>query len=90
MIPQENNAGKILQKMYSIFHKSTNSENDGLLAERLIATVSRFGLKIKPYENGNLKDEMELCRLQTVRILQVPLQPQDENIQVLLLCEWNT
>ena len=43
MIPQEKNAGKTLQsfgsKMYLIFLKSTNSEHEGFLAERLIATM---------------------------------------------------
>ncbi len=43
------------RKMYSIFHKSTNSEDAGIIAERLIATMNGFGLEIKSYEEGNLK-----------------------------------
>ncbi len=45
-------------KMYSIFHKSTNSKHKGFLAERLVATMDRFGLEIEPYEEGILKHAM--------------------------------
>ncbi len=45
-------------KMYSIFHKSINSEHEGFLAERLISTMDWFGLEIEPYEGGNLKHAM--------------------------------
>ncbi len=43
-------------KMYSIFHKSTNSEHKGFLAERLIATMDRFSPETEPYEEGNPKN----------------------------------
>ncbi len=36
-------------KMYSIFHKATNFEHDGFLAERFIVTMDRFGLEMEPY-----------------------------------------
>ncbi len=52
------NPTEFWSKMYSIFHKSTKSEHEGFLAERLIATMDRFGLEIKPYEEGNLKHAM--------------------------------
>ncbi len=45
-------------KMYSIFHKSTNSEHEGFLAKRLVATMDQLGLEIEPYEKGNLKHAM--------------------------------
>ena len=52
------NPSEFWGKMFSIFHKSTNSEHEGFLAERLIATMDRFGLEIEPYERGNLKHAM--------------------------------
>ncbi len=63
MILQEKNAGKtnptkFLSKMYSIFHKTKNSEHEGFFTERLTASMDRFGLEIEPNEVGNLKHAM--------------------------------
>ncbi len=52
------NPAEFWGKMYSIFHKLKNLEHEGFLAERLVATMDWFGLKIEPYEEGSLKHAM--------------------------------
>ncbi len=49
------NPTEFWSKMYSIFHKSTNSEHEGFLAERLIDTMDQLGHEIESYEERNLK-----------------------------------
>ncbi len=62
MILQEKNARKILwnfRERFILFFISLQILNMMIfLAERLIATMDRFGLEIEPYENGNLKHVM--------------------------------
>ncbi len=63
-------------KMYSIFHKFTNSEHEGFFEERLVATMDRFSIEIEPYEDQNLKHAMWIyVNWGVVRILKDPLLP---------------